>query len=149
MKNHIPLYTEIDGSLVSHFSLHEFENPQGWVIIHPKTVEALELARAGVRAQNPGQDIIFRITCTTRTLAQNEALGRKYGFTDEGGKVSRRSWHLEQFGGIAVDFVAWSVTQNCNISPVDVARVARLYFDFVKWYSDSHVHGDLRSLVNL
>jgi len=147
--NEIPLYTEVDGKLVSHFLLSEFANPIGWVILHPKVPWALEMTRAALNARHHPDRIIIRVTDCTRTQNQLERLADKLGWIDEGGKVSRTSYHSDFLGGIAVDFVAYNTTQRCNVSPVEVARIAALYFDWVKWYSDGHVHGDFRSLVNV
>jgi len=145
--NNIPIYSEVDGNLVSNFMLYEFANSEGWVLVHERIPWTLEQIRAAFNARYQPDNIIILVTNTTRTPPQNWKLAAKYGYTDEGGKVSRRSFHLVEFGGIAVDFVVRNATRKCNISPCEVAKVADLYFDFVKWYSDGHTHGDYRDLL--
>lgn len=142
--NSIPIYTEIDGEKVSHFLFSEFKNPLGWVIVHPQVPWALEHIRADLNNRYAPDEIIIIITCTTRTPQQNEALAARLGWTDEGGLVSRNSYHLVQHGGIAVDFISRNITRKQIVSPSEVAEIADLYFDWVKPYDDGHVHGDFR-----
>lgn len=146
--NNIRIWSEVDGVLVSHFFMYEFANKEGWVLLHERVPWALEQVRAALNARYPSDEIIILVTNTTRTKAQNETLAAKLGWTDEGGLVSRRSWHLVEFGGIAVDFEARVKSSGVRISPVDVSKIASLYFEWVKWYSDGHVHGDFRNLFS-
>jgi len=146
--NNIRIWSDVDGEQVSNFFLYEFANQEGWVILHEKVPWALEQIRAAFNARCRPDKIIVEVTNTTRTPHQNEVLGHKLGWDDEGGKVSRRSFHLVEFGGIACDFVVRNITKQCNISPFEVAKVARLYFEWVKAYSDGHTHGDFRNLFS-
>lgn len=145
--NNILIWNNIDGQMVSHFRLKEFQNPQGWVILHEKVPRALHWTRHALNLRYPTWLIQILVKDCTRTRQQNEALARKLGWTDEGGIVSRESFHLVHYGGIAVDFVAYSTARQIPIPAKEVADIAALYFDYVKWYSDGHVHGDFRSLV--
>lgn len=147
LTNDIQIYTRIDGELISNFRMREFQNALGWVILHEKVPWALEMTRAALNTRYPTWRIQLIIKNCTRTRAQNEALARKLGWADEGGTVSRDSMHLVHNGGIAVDFVAWSRARNIPIPAKEVADIAALYFDYVKWYPDNHVHGDFRKLV--
>lgn len=149
MTNNIKIYTEIDGKLVSHFTLREFQNPIGWVILHEKIPWALEMTRAACNARYPDADYIINVTDCTRTQAQLERLAARLGWVDEGGLVARKSYHLDYLGGIAVDFNAYSRAWKKRMDPHELSRIAALYFDWVKWYPDGHVHGDFRKLVNL
>lgn len=148
LTNHIPIYTEIDGVLVSHFFLDEFENAEGWVVLHPKIPWALEHVRAAFNARYRPDVISCHVTNTTRTKSQLAAMALAHGWIDQGGKVARRSFHLVEFGGIATDFYLRNCSKGCNIPPKEVAKVAELYFDYVQAYDDGHVHGDFRSLAN-
>jgi hypothetical protein len=145
--NNIQIYSRVDGELVSNFLMREFQNTQGWVILHEKVPWALEMTRAALNARYPTWLIQILVTNCTRTRAQNESLARRLGWADEGGTVSRESFHLVEFGGIAADFVAYSTARKIRIPAKEVADIAALYFDYVKWYSDDHVHGDFRKLV--
>lgn len=147
LTNDIQIYTRIDGELISNFRLREFQNALGWVILHDKVPWALEMTRAALNARYPTWLIQILVTNCTRTRQQNEALARKLGWADDGGVVARESFHLVEFGGIAADFVAYSVARKIPIPAKEVADIAALYFDYVKWYSDGHIHGDFRKLL--
>jgi len=146
--NRIRIYTEIDGKLVSNFFLYEFQNAEGWVLVHHKIPWALEHVRAAFVARYRPDVISCHVTNTTRTKSQLAAMALAHGWIDQGGKVARRSFHLVEYGGIAVDFYLRNQTKGTTIPPKEVAKVAELYFDFVKAYDDGHVHGDFRSLAN-
>jgi len=146
--NDIALYPTIDGLGESHFSLREFENRAGWVMIHPSVVNSLHQTRAGLNATSRDGEVEVLITDCVRTPQQLAALGSKYGWTDEGGKVARRSFHLFEFGGVAVDFKARYKKNYIYLPAHMVYAVAKLYFDYAKYYDDGHVHGDNRSQVN-
>lgn len=148
LTNQIPVYSLIEGKLVTNFLLSEFENDEGWVILHHRIPRALELVRAAFNARYRPDVISCHITNTTRTKNQLDVMGHKWGWIDQGGKVARRSFHLVEFGGIAVDFYLRNRTKGTNIPPREVAKVAELYFDYVQAYDDGHVHGDFRSLAN-
>jgi len=144
--NNIRLWNNVSGEMVSHFTLKEFNNTLGWVILHEKVPYALEQTREALNLRYPTWNIQLLITNCTRTRQQNEALARKRGWADEGGTVSRDSLHLIEYGGIAVDWVTFSVTRQTYLPAKEVADIAALYFDFVKCYPDGHVHGDFRKL---
>jgi len=144
--NDFQLCTMLDGELVSNFNLREFMNPEGWALIHPDAVKALEQTRRYLNTRHPKADIIIRITNTTRTPAQLNALAEKLGWIDEGGLVARNSKHLTHYGGIAVDFKAYSRNRKEELPNSEVGPVAQLYFGFVKYdYADNHIHGDTRN----
>ena len=145
--NYFKLYTDINGELVSHFNLWEFRNPLGWVIIHPATVKALELTRRDLNRIHAPNQIWIIITNTTRTIEQNEEMGRRLGWTDYGGIVAKQSRHLECYGGIAVDFKARNAHTRKELPNSEVGAYARKHFDYViDNYADNHVHGDMRNL---
>jgi len=147
MKNNIKIFSDIDGQLVSNFTLEEFENPHGWVILRAETPRALEHVRDAFNARYHPDKIIVIVTDCTRTPDQNERLALRYGWSHQGGAVAKNSFHLVQYGGIAVDFVVYNSTRLVPIPPAEVKPVADLYFSYVQCYDDGHVHGDLRSLV--
>jgi len=146
-RNRIKLYTDIDGELVSHFSLHEFENDGGFVMIHASVPRALELVRRDL-CREVGEEVEIRITDAVRTKQELEQLARTHGWSDEGGTVSRNSKHLAQYGGIAVDIIAL-VRRTDRCVPQDrLGAVCRRYFDFVEDnYPDGHVHADNRAVL--
>lgn len=150
-RNLVKLWTEIDGELISHFSLHEFENADGLVCIDPSVLRSLEALRRNLSADEH-EEIQLIITNATRTDADNERLAGKYGWTDKGGSVSKDSRHLVRNGCKAVDFYARRKSTRFQVYsgkrrrlPVEqVAFAAWQVFDFVKKYADRHVHGDNR-----
>lgn len=145
--NRIKLCSTLDGESFSHFYLSEFQNAHGWAMLHPACLRALELTRHALNEVTPTNDVRITITDCVRTRDQNEALGRRLGWTDHGGVVSRNSYHLIQYGGIAADFYAWLEGTHARLSPAVVLPIAALFFDFVKAYNDGHIHGDMRKLV--
>jgi len=147
-RNKIQLYVDIDGDTVeSNFSLCEFENREGLVMLHPAALQALQRLRNHL-CEVYSTDVGIYITNGVRTRADNERLGAIYGWTDEGGKVSRNSKHLARFGGIAVDFKAITKNESKYVSQKELGQYARLFFDWVKDdYGDGHVHGDMRGVL--
>ena len=148
-RNEIKLYTPItvDGRTMvpGNFNLKEFENKNGFVMVHPSVLVSLELTRHALQEMT-GSECSIIITCGTRTEAENEALGKRYGWIDEGGTVSRVSRHLSQCGGIAVDMKAVYTKNKRKVSQRKLGEAARRYFDYVKDdYADGHVHADNRS----
>lgn len=146
--NSIKLVVEIDGvDTVTHYCLHEFIDKHGWVLLHASVLVALEKTRSDL-GKLRGEEITIHIQRpSSRTQAHNEALALQLGWTDEGGKVSRNSRHLEKFGGIAVDFIARLKRTGEPIQASIVGMVSRRYFDYVKdnyGLDDPHVHGDMR-----
>ena len=143
-RNRVRLYTQIDGELVSHFSLREFENAYGFVMIHASVPRALELVRRDLCSE-AGEEVEIVITEALRTEGELRQLAKRYGWTDEGGTVSRNSRHLARYGGIAVDIVARVRSTGARFPQDRLAAVCRRYFDFVKDdYPDGHVHADNR-----
>jgi len=140
------MYSETQEGLVSHFLLSEFENRAGWVIVSPHLIRALELTRAGLCAIEQ-EEVEILITDCTRTPEQLRQLGARLGWTDEGGIVARRSFHLIEFGGIAADFKARRKRDRHPLDAFKVAVVADLYFDYARHYDTGHTHGDLRRLI--
>ena len=83
--------------------------------------------------------------CWADESADLERLAVRYGWTDEGGRVARRSRHLAEFGGIAADLVARVARTRAAVPQHTLGMVCRRYFDWVKDdYSDGHVHADNR-----
>jgi len=145
--NDIALYPTIDGLTESHFTLREFQNRAGWAMVHPSMINSVHQTRAGLNAISRDGEVELLITDCVRTPQQLIALAAKYGWTDEGGIVARRSFHLFEFGGIAADFKA-RYKKTCIYLPArQVYNVAQLYFDYAKYYDDGHVHGDNRKQV--
>jgi len=143
-RNRIPLYTNLDGEMVSHFSLHEFENSDGLVMVHTTVLLGLERVRRRLNELHGG-GITVHITCSVRTEAENEALADELGWVDSGGRVSRDSRHLPQYGGIAVDIVAMNGAEGERVLQDELGAVCREQFDWVKDdYEDGHVHADNR-----
>lgn len=160
-RNRIPLYTKIDGKLVSHFSMHEFENDDGLAMVHPTVLSGLERVRQELnRGRVAGdREMAILVTDAVRTQQDLERLAQRYGWTDEGGTVSRDSKHLAKYGGIAVDIIA--VPKGLTFGPGSGAlyrgivgrpwqgrlgQACREFFDWVKDdYPDGHVHADNRA----
>ena len=144
-RNNIQLLCTLDGENVkTNFRLSEFENKDGLVMLHPTTLESLQRTRNHL-CEIFDEEVGIIITNAVRTMADNNRLGAKYGFTDEGGKVSRNSKHLAKFGGIAVDIKAKFKKDGTLINQKVVGDASRLFFDWVKDdYSDGHVHADNR-----
>ncbi|MCK5863365.1 MAG: hypothetical protein KAH38_12825 [Candidatus Hydrogenedentes bacterium] len=143
-RNNISLLTDLDGERISHFKLREFENKDGLAMVHTNTLIALEKTRRAL-CTHYGTDVQILITDAVRTLEDLKRLAARYGWIDEGGTVARRSKHLAEFGGIAVDIIA-VVTHNRNpVPPKVLGSLCRRYFNFVKDdYRDGHVHADTR-----
>jgi len=91
-----------------------------------------------------------------RSESDNQALAEtsnRLGWTDAGGLVSRSSKHLTTtkdqdgriVGCVAADFYAIDLYEHERIPQRQVAAVAKLYFDYIKYdYADGHVHADNR-----
>lgn len=148
MRNDIPLLVTIDGEAVSHFKLREFENADGLAMVHRATVEALERVRRDL-ALEYGEEVWVIIADAVCTQTDLERLAARLGWTDEGGVVARRSKHLAEFGGIAVDLIAVVASTRARVPQRTLGAICRRHFDYVKDdYADGHVHADLRSLVS-
>ncbi len=146
-RNDIPLMTLLDGEMVSHFRLREFENAEGLAMVHPSVLLSLEKTRRDLCALE-GETVCVLITDAVRTAADMARLAARLGWTDEGGLVSRRSKHQAKYGGIAVDLVAVRAASGVRVSQRNVGLVCRKYFDFVKDdYADGHVHADNRGVL--
>jgi hypothetical protein len=144
VRNDIKLWTKIDGEMVSHFTLREFESASGFVMLHPSVLVSLELVRRDLSAHYDG-DVSIIVTNCTRTDADNVALARVLGWSDEGGLVARDSKHLAKWGGIAVDIKAVIKETGKSVPQKTLGKVCRRYFDWVKDdYGDGHVHADNR-----
>jgi len=144
-RNRIRLLSGIEDE--SHFSMHEFENAEGWVMVHSSVVVALEKVRRDLCAAC-GEEVAVLVRDSTRTERDLHALAARFGWTDEGGLVSRDSKHLARYGGVAVDIVARVVRTRERVPQQVLGNVCRRYFDFVKDdYADGHVHADNRGLI--
>ena len=147
-RNDIPLLVTIDGQDVCHFTLREFENADGLAMVHSATVEGLERVRRDLAVEF-GEEVWVIITDAVRTRADLERLAARLGWIDEGGAVSRRSKHLAEFGGIAVDLIAVVARTRARVPQRTLGAICRRYFDYVKDdYTDGHVHADLRTVAS-
>jgi len=145
-RNDIPLLTLLDGAPVSHFKLKEFENGDGLAMAHASVLVSLEKTRRDLCARYD-EEVWILITDAVRTPEDLQCLAARYGWTDEGGTVARRSKHLVEFGGIAVDMVAVIARTRTRVPQKVLGTICRQYFDFVKDdYKDGHVHADNREL---
>jgi hypothetical protein len=143
-RNDVRLLTQVDGEDVAHFRLREFENRDGVAMVHSSTLESLERVRRDLCSLT-GKDVWVIVTDALRTQADLERLAGRLGWIDEGGLVSRRSKHLADFGGIAVDLVAVLAGTRERMAQEIVGRICRRHFDWVKAdYRDGHVHADNR-----
>ena len=143
-RNDVKLLTEIDGEPHSNFRLREFENRDGLAMVHSSVMDSLERVRRDLGAMM-GETVWILITDAVRTQAGLERLAARLGWTDEGGLVARRSRHLAEFGGIAVDLAAVIARTRERVPQKTVGEVCRRYFDFVKDdYASGHVHADNR-----
>lgn len=146
-RNNIPLYTRINGELVSHFTLREFETDTGVVMLDLRTLKSLELLRRDLNELFT-EEVWVIITSALRTVEKQEELATRLGWTDEGGAVSRDSQHLPCHGGVAVDLVAVSSKSRGRVPQELVGQLARNHFVFVKDdYPDGHVHADNREVL--
>ena len=136
--------------MVSNFTMKEFENNEGWAMVHPTVLDSLENVRFYLGKKYSeiyGRDLEVKINIlgSTRTEKRNKELGKQLGWQDEGGVVSRDSRHLEKYGGIAVDISATIKYNNKLVPQKELGVACRLFFDYVKDdYKDKHVHADNR-----
>lgn len=143
-RNDISLTALLEGVAVSHFKLREFENAEGLAMVHVSALDSLERVRRDLCSMY-GETVHLLITNAVRTQADNERLAARYGWTDEGGRVARRSRHLAEFGGIAADLKARVARTRAPVPQHTLGMVCRRYFDWVKDdYEDGHVHADNR-----
>jgi hypothetical protein len=143
-RNDVRLVVEVDGEARSHFKLREFENGPGLAMVHRTTLESLERVRMDLAAMM-GEEVWILITDAVRTQQELERLAARLGWADQGGAVARRSKHLAEFGGIAVDIVAVRARSRQRVPQKTLGRVCRRHFDWVKDdYGDGHVHADNR-----
>jgi hypothetical protein len=143
-RNDIRLVTNLEGEDVSHFRLREFENREGLVMVHASVLESLERVRRRL-GEVTGEEVRIIITDAVRTHADLERLAARLGWADEGGLVARRSKHLAEFGGIAVDLYASRASNGAHLPQAVVGAACRAFFDWVKdTYADGHVHADNR-----
>jgi len=152
-RNRIPMYTNLGdpaapfaetSEMVSHFSLHEFENADGLVMVHPTVLTGLERVRRRLN-DSTGGPVSIIVTDAVRTRRDLDRLAERYGWVDEGGRVSRESRHLARYGGIAVDVVAVQQDNGTRLPQRVVGDACREHFDWVKDdYADGHVHADNR-----
>jgi len=144
-RNDVRLAVLVDGEMLSHFRLSEFENGDGLAMVHRSVLESLERVRRDLCAEY-GEEIWIIMTDAVRTQADLERLAARLGWTDEGGAVARQSKHLAEFGGIAVDVVAVIANTRERVPQKKFGEACRNYFDYVKDdYGDGHVHADNRS----
>ena len=146
-RNDVRLLVTIDGVQAAHFRLREFENGEGFAMVHASTLESLERVRRDLGAI-AGEEVWVIVTDAVRTQAELERLAARLGWTDEGGAVARGSMHLAEFGGIAADLVAVIARTRERVPQRTLGAVCRRYFDWVKDdYADGHVHADNRRIA--
>lgn len=142
-RNNIRLWTVVDGKMVSHFRLKEFENPDGLAVVHEQLLVALEKTRRDL-CEKYERSVEVIITCGVRTQQDQERLAKVLGWADKGGAVARDSKHLPKWGGVAVDLKA--VMGGTRIPQRTLGDICRRHFDWVKDdYADGHVHADVRN----
>ena len=145
-RNNIPLLTLLDGAPVSHFKLREFENRSGLAMVHASVLLSLEKTRRDL-CERYGEEVWILITDAVRTPEDLQRLAARYGWADQGGTVARRSKHLAEFGGIAVDMVAVIARTRARVPQEVLGGLCRKHFSFVKDdYKDGHVHADNRKV---
>ncbi len=144
-RNNLRIAVEFNNQwIVTNFNLKEFENEHGWVMIHKSVIVSLTKLRAELE-ELYGEEVEIIITDSTRTPQELERLGKRLGWIDEGGLVSRNSKHLERFGGIAGDFYVRYKQSKKRIPSYSIEVICRKYFDYVKAdYADGHIHADNR-----
>lgn len=147
MRNAVKLMVEEYGIYKpSHFTLDEFESATGIVVLDTELLVGLERLRRYL-VETFETDVQIVITSGTRTEEENQELGDRLGWTDQGGPVARDSRHLPKFGGIAADIFA-RYKNNGGYTVVPQKRVesfALKIFGYVKAdYADGHVHVDCR-----
>lgn len=143
-RNDVALVIPVDGEPASHFRLREFENTDGMAMVHASALESLERVRRDLCAA-AGETVWVIITDAVRTQAELERLAARLGWADEGGTVARRSKHLAEYGGIAVDVIAVIARTRERVPQRELGEACRRYFDWVKDdYPDGHVHADNR-----
>jgi len=143
-RNDIQLVSPLTGE-PGHFHLREFANADGIVAVHRCLLKSLELVRADL-ARAHGSEVYVVVTSGTRTQKDLERLAALYGWTDDGGKVSRTSKHLIKYGGIAADIKAIVAGSYWHVPQDQLGAICRRHFDWVKDdYDDGHVHADNRN----
>ena len=143
-RNDVRLISIVDGEECSNFRLSEFENPAGLAMVHILTLESLERVRRDL-CEMVGEEVWVIIRDAVRTQTDLEVLAARLGWVDEGGRVSRRSKHLAEFGGIAVDLVGMLPRTSERLPQRLLGEVCHRHFDWVKDdYPDGHVHADNR-----
>jgi hypothetical protein len=146
-RNDVRLLVTIDGVQAAHFRLREFENSEGFAMVHGSTLESLERVRRDLCSM-AGEEVWVIVTNAVRTQAELERLAARVGWTHEGGAVARRSMHLAEFSGIAADLVAVIARTRERVPQTTLGKVCRRYFDWVKDdYADGHVHADNRRIA--
>lgn len=134
-----------------NFTLAEFQNKNGLVIVQASTLWCLERIHARGREVVAPNRFSVVITDGIRTDEDNAALAAVEGWIGElapngqPGEVSRTSHHLVSQGASGVDFRAF-VREGQTRQPFPMERLAafaRAVFDYVKVYAD-HIHGDNR-----
>lgn len=143
-RNDVGLVARVDGEPLSHFRLREFENGEGLAMVHASALESLERTRRDL-CTAAGEEVWVIVTDAVRTQADLERLAARLGWADDGGAVARRSKHLADFGGIAVDLIAVVARTRQRLPQRTVGEACRRNFDWVKDdYADGHVHADNR-----
>ena len=133
----------MNGKLVSHFTMKEFEDLNGQVTLDYYTLLAIEYTREEL-CHRYKEDVMIIITGATRTKDRNAFLGNLLGFLPNG-LVARNSFHLLKYGGIALDLKALIKRTKEPVSEANALGAAGMFFDFVIGsYDDLHIHVDNR-----
>lgn len=145
--NDIRLVNPLTGE-PGNFHLREFQNPEGIVILHHALLSGLELLRQKLNndpeARIEDKEIGILVTCGTRTEQDNERLAQSLGWTDQGGLVSRNSYHLVKHGGVAADIWPFYLTTRMPVDSKIIMEHAANIFDRSIAYA-THYHVDMRS----
>jgi hypothetical protein len=122
-----------------HFNLQEFSSHTGEIFIDAHLIDQLELFRDHL-AEVFAEEVAIIITNGYRSVKDNEDLGKRLGFTDEGGLVSRNSQHML---GKAADIMCVKKKSWKFISPVLIGEEAKRFFSYTQVY-EAHIHVDVR-----
>lgn len=143
-RNDVSLLAYVDGEPCGHFRLREFEDTRGFAMVHVSVLASLERVRRDLCAQ-AGSEVWVMVTEATLTPEDLARRAERLGWREDGGCVARRSMHLAEFGGIAVDLVAVVAGTRERIPQRVLGDACRRHFDWVEDNGgDGHVHADNR-----
>jgi len=151
--NSFRVWSVVGGEEVSHFKAREFRSKAtGLVLIHPTLPKGLELVRRDL-CELYHEEIELVVTNGGRMPLDIKRLVEKWGWVDEGGRVSRNSTHnILDWPGIAGDIVGrrkGNNTREGRVLLVTMEEVCSRHFDKVIVYPNAdwtreHTHVDQR-----